>query len=129
MQQYLDEFGHEFVELERGSLDTRIWKDVKRKRIRIPDLVCKRCGVRIESRAKLKAELAMSHSPADAERSWDYGMVPSDWIAFPVCVPQKEHAWSEGSLRDGRSLWRERSWTRWATCGTINVFSVDSFRS
>ena len=49
--------GHDMVELERGSTDTKLWKDVKRKRVRIPDLVCRRCGLRIESRAKVKAEL------------------------------------------------------------------------
>ena len=54
--------GHNFVELERGSTDSKLWKDVKRKRVRIPDLVCLRCGQRIESRAKTRNELAMSHS-------------------------------------------------------------------
>ena len=44
--------GHRMVELERGSTDTKLWKDVKRKRVRIPDLVCVRCGLRVESRAK-----------------------------------------------------------------------------
>ena len=36
--------GHKMAELERGSTDTKLWKDVKRKRVRIPDLVCLRCG-------------------------------------------------------------------------------------
>ena len=48
----LQERGHAIVELENGSTDTKIWKDVKRKRVRIPDLVCTRCGLRVESRAK-----------------------------------------------------------------------------
>jgi len=30
--------GHSIAELERGSLDTKLWKDVKRKQVRIPDL-------------------------------------------------------------------------------------------
>ena len=77
--------GHRFIELERGSTDTKLWKDVKRKRVRIPDLLCLNCGTRIECRAKTDLELAMSHSPTDAERAWDFGMVDSDWIAFPVC--------------------------------------------
>jgi len=76
--------GHRCVELERGSTDTKLWKDVKRKRVRIPDLVCLNCGARIECRAKTKLELAMSHSTTDAERAWDFGMVDTDWIAFPV---------------------------------------------
>src|SRR2546421_39016 len=72
--------GHHVVELERGATDTKLWKDVKRKRVRIPDLVCSRCGRRIESRAKTKTELAMSHSLADEARAWDFGMVDSDWV-------------------------------------------------
>jgi hypothetical protein len=40
VQQYLNSLGHDVVELERGSLATRIWRDVKRKRVRIPDLCC-----------------------------------------------------------------------------------------
>ena len=58
--------GHEMVELERGATDTKLWKDVKRKRVRIPDLVCSRCGVRVECRTKTRPELSMSHSPMDA---------------------------------------------------------------
>ena len=50
VQQHLNSLGHDVIELERGSLATRIWRDVKRKRVRIPDLCCTRCGVRIESR-------------------------------------------------------------------------------
>ena len=37
---HLAAHGHDMVELERGSLDTKLWKEVKRKRVRIPDLVC-----------------------------------------------------------------------------------------
>lgn len=48
VRQYLNALGHNIVELERGSLSTRIWRDVKRKRVRIPDLCCTKCGVRIE---------------------------------------------------------------------------------
>src|SRR5215510_70907 len=91
--------GHHVVELERGSTDTKLWKDVKRKRVRIPDLVCSRCGQRVESRAKTKAELAMSHSLADEARAWDFGTVDSDWVAFPICETADKHSWSVGRLR------------------------------
>src|SRR2546422_5336154 len=94
----LAQFNHTIAELERGSLDTKLWKEVKRKRVRIPDLVCSLCGIRVESRAKTKAELSMSHSPTDAERAWDFGMVESDWIAFPVCRPLDEKLWTYGRL-------------------------------
>lgn len=128
VQQHLNALGHHVVELERGSLATRIWRDVKRKRVRIPDLCCTRCGVRIESRAKTSTDLAMSHSPSDAERAWHYGMLDSDWIAFPI-LSADEGAWSAGSLDSRRSLWRERTLTTWSVEGRINVFTVASFRS
>ena len=69
--QDLDRLGHQIAELERGAMDTKLWKDVKRKRVRIPDLVCKRCGLRVESGAKTKAELSLSHSLTAQERAWD----------------------------------------------------------
>lgn len=126
VQQYLNALGHHVVELERGSLATRIWRDVKRKRVRIPDLCCTKCGVRIESRAKTSADLAMSHSPSDAERAWHYGMLDSDWIAFPI-LSADEGAWSAGSLDSRRSLWRERALTTWSVEGRVNLFTVASF--
>lgn len=127
VQQYLNSLGHDVVELERGSLATRIWRDVKRKRVRIPDLCCTRCGVRIESRAKTNADLSMSHSPSDAERAWHYGMLDSDWIAFPI-LSADEGVWSSGGLHEQRSLWRERALTTWHVEGWINLFTVASFR-
>jgi hypothetical protein len=125
----LSRLGHRFVELERGSTDTKLWKDVKRKRVRIPDLLCTNCGQRIECRAKTKLELAMSHSATDAERAWDFGMVDGDWIAFPVCEATEEAYWSSGALDEGISYWREKNWVRWRTAGTINYFTVAAFRS
>ncbi len=121
--------GHELVELERGSTDSKLWKDVKRKRVRIPDLICIRCGVRIESRAKTTAGLSMSHSPTDAERGWDYGMVDDDWIAFPVCEAVEESDWSAGLLDAPLSYWRQKQWSRWRTRGYINYLTVGAFRS
>ncbi len=128
VQAHLASLGHHVIELERGSLSTRIWRDVKRKRVRIPDLCCTRCGVRIESRAKTNADLSMSHSPSDAERAWSYGMLDSDWIAFPV-LSVNEEIWSSGSFRALRSLWRERVLMTWRVEGWINLFTVASFRS
>lgn len=120
---------HHAVELERGSTDTKLWKDVKRKRVRIPDLVCVRCGLRIEGRAKTRAELAMSHSLTDEARAWDFGMVDSDCVAFPVYEPADEESWSIGRLRDERSYWHEREWIRWRISGRINYFTVAAFRA
>jgi len=125
----LDGYGHQIDELERGSTDTKLWKDVKRKRVRIPDLVCRRCGLRIESRAKTKAELSMSHSPTDEARAWDFGMVDADWVAFPVCEPAQEESWTAGRLGTTASYWHERNWIRWRTGVRVNYFTVGAFRA
>ena len=108
----LDEHGHRMVELERGSTETKLWKDVKRKRVRIPDLVCTRCGLRVESRAKTEAILSMSHSPAEDTRAWDFGLVDDDCVAFPVCDTADEDHWSSGRLGRDVSYWHERNWVR-----------------
>jgi len=128
VQAALNSRGHNLVELERGSLSTKIWRDVKRKRVRIPDLCCAKCGVRVESRAKTRPDLAMSHSPRDAERAWDYGMLDNDLIAFPILAAD-EDVWSEGLLAEPRSLWRERTLTSWEIVGFVNFFWVREFRS
>lgn len=117
------------VELERGSTDTKLWKEVKRRRVRIPDLVCVRCGQRVESRAKTNAELAMSHSVTDEARAWDFGMVDSDLIAFPICQAVEEQYWSAGRLNSGASYWHERNWVRWRLAGKINYFRISPFRT
>lgn len=122
-------YGHEMVELERGSTDTKLWKDVKRKRVRIPDLVCQVCGLRVESRAKTKHELAMSHSDTDEARSWDFGMVDADCIAFPICEAIDEEYWSAGKLSETSSYWHERNWVLWKSAGHINYFTAAVFRA
>ncbi len=120
--------GHNFVELERGSTDSKLWKDVKRKRVRIPDLVCLHCGQRIECRAKTTTDLAMSHSE-QAERTWDFGMVPQDWIAFPICEPLREAERMIGRLAVATSYWHERNWVQWQASGYVNYFTVEELRS
>lgn len=129
--QDLERLGHQIVELERGAMDTKLWKDVKRKRVRIPDLVCKRCGLRIESRAKTKAELSMSHSLSAHERAWDFGMVDTDVIAFPVCRKDKdqEKQWCIGRLKEQISYWHERNWIELHPQGKVNYIRVDQFRA
>ena len=121
--------GHDMIELERGAMDTKLWKDVKRKRVRIPDLVCTRCGVRVESRAKTRTELSMSHSPTDHERAWDFGMVDSDVIAFPVCKIGEETLVGTGRLKESVSYWHERNWIRWRAEGKVNYVRVAQFRA
>ena len=128
VQRELALFGHHVFELERGALDSKLWKDVKRKRVRIPDLVCANCGQRIESRAKTKPELSMSHSPNDSERAWDVGLMPSDWIAFPICESTSLKNWTQGRVVKGESYWHERRWAHLKSQGAINIFSVADFR-
>src|SRR2546428_1029689 len=77
--------GHHPLELERGSMSFKIWKTVKIKRIRVPDILCVRCGRRVESRAKTKFEVSMSHSLSDPERGWDHGLHNDDLVAIVVC--------------------------------------------
>ncbi len=82
---FLERTGHQPIELERGSLSYKIWKNIKIKRIRVPDILCVRSGIRIESRAKTKLEISMSHSLKDPERGWDVGLKDSDFVAIVIC--------------------------------------------
>lgn len=77
--------GHVPVELERGSTGYKIWKTVKIKRVRVPDILCVDSGIRVESRAKTKLVISMSHSLADETRGWDFGLKDEDFVALVVC--------------------------------------------
>ena len=80
------EHGHKPIVLERGSTSFKIWKEIKIKRVRVPDIVCVRCDRRIESRAKTNLEITMSHSVSTPERGWDFGLEDDDYIALVKCV-------------------------------------------
>ena len=77
--------GHDPIELERGSMDYKIWKDIKIKRVRVPDILCLRCATRFEARAKTRLEITASHSKADPERGWDQGLTDNDVVAIALC--------------------------------------------
>src|SRR6266511_664000 len=66
--------GHQPIELERGSMSYKILKQIKIKRVRVPDLVCLNCGIRFEARAKTQLEISMSHSLSDPERGWEFSI-------------------------------------------------------
>lgn len=83
--EHLREQGHHPLELERGSMSFKIWKNIKIKRIRVPDILCVACGRRVESRAKSTFEISMSHSLSDPERGWDYGLHDGDFVALVIC--------------------------------------------
>jgi hypothetical protein len=88
------------VELERGSLSFKIWKRIKIKRVRVPDILCIPCGMRVESRAKSKLEVSMSHSKASEERGWDFGLNDDDLVAFVQCtrISEEPTAWEASDL-------------------------------
>ena len=80
----LNDAGHDVIELERYSTSNKIWA-TKIKRLRIPDLICLKCGRRIESRAKSKLEIKMSDNEKNSDRRWDAGLRDEDLIAFIKC--------------------------------------------
>lgn len=92
--------GHSPIELERGSTSFKIWKAIKIKRLRVPDILCLRCGRRAESRAKTNMEISMSHSTTDQERGWDFGLDAEDVVALAHCerVGQGPLDWSASQL-------------------------------
>ena len=85
--------GHDLVELERGSLSFKLWrKNIKRKRLRVPDLLCRRCGKRFESRGKTRVQISMSHSPTDGTRAWNAGLAARDVVTLVRVVPAERPA-------------------------------------
>jgi len=74
----LTQQGHDLMELERGSMSFKIWKAIKIKRVRVPDILCLSCGHRVESRGKTRLEITMSHSLSVQERGWDSGLDDND---------------------------------------------------
>lgn len=83
---HLADLGHKPIELERGSMSFKIWKEVKIKRVRVPDILCVNCGKRVESRGETKLEVTMSHSETSQDRGWDFGLEPDDYVALVKCV-------------------------------------------
>jgi hypothetical protein len=69
------------IELERYSCSNKIWQ-TKVKRLRLPDLLCVRTGLRVEVRAKSKLTIKMSDAPTNPDRRWNIGLEPEDMIAF-----------------------------------------------
>jgi hypothetical protein len=80
----LNDMGFNPIELERGSTGFKIWKKIKIKRIRVPDILCLDTGLRFESRGKTKLEISMSHSLSDPRRAWDAGMRDDDFVSIVV---------------------------------------------
>jgi hypothetical protein len=77
------------IELERYSRSNKIWQ-TKVKRLRLPDLLCVRTGLRVEVRAKSKLAIKMSDAPDNPARRWNSGLRPEDVIAF-VLIREAEN--------------------------------------
>lgn len=76
--------GFEPIELERYCGANKIWA-TKVKRLRLPDLLCVKTGVRVEVRAKTALKIRMSDAPANPDRAWDAGLRDEDVVAFIAC--------------------------------------------
>lgn len=79
------------IELERGSTGFKIWKKIKIKRVRMPDILCLRTGLRFESRGKTNQEISMSHSRKDESRRWDFGMRNDDTVVIIQLLQDPEN--------------------------------------
>lgn len=98
----LNSHGHNVIELERYCTSNKIWS-TKIKRLRMPDLLCLKCGKRIESRAKSTLEIKMSDNENNPDRRWNAGLREEDLVAFINCYKGENG---------------------WETQGIVNLFSV-----
>jgi len=80
----LERLGFQPIELERYSSSNKIWS-TKVKRLRLPDILCVRTGVRVEVRAKSDLRVRMSDAPDNPARRWDVGLRDTDLVAFVAC--------------------------------------------
>jgi len=76
--------GFEAIELERYCASNKIWA-TKVKRLRLPDILCARTGLRVEVRAKSDLRVRMSDAPSNPDRRWDVGLRDDDVVAFVAC--------------------------------------------
>ncbi|HEY1748817.1 MAG TPA: hypothetical protein VGG11_18900 [Xanthobacteraceae bacterium] len=83
----LREMGFEPIELERYSGSNKIWA-TKVKRLRLPDILCIKTGLRVEARGKSKLEIRMSDAPTNPDRRWNTGLRNIDLVALIACREQ-----------------------------------------
>jgi hypothetical protein len=105
----LSKQGHVPIELERGSTNFKIWKNIKIKRLRVPDTLCIKCGLRFEARAKTKPEISMSHSVSDPDRGWDKGLRDNDLVAISISC----------KTGDGPTDWRAEPFIQYISVGDL----------
>ena len=137
--------GFEPIELERYCMSNKIWA-TKVKRLRLPDLLCVKTGMRVEVRAKSDLMIRMSDAPNNPERAWDAGLRQEDIVALIACgegpdgfVPADEAAYfSVSTLRDSvrfsklgppksasEGAERDRTWPSTVPRRSGHVLSVD----
>src|SRR5882762_8199836 len=102
----MEKHGLEPIELERYSCSNKIW-GTKVKRLRLPDLISCKLGIRVEVRAKSKLAIKMSDSPDNAARRWNSGLRPEDLIALV-------HAYQDGGQQ--------------AIADSVELFSVSTLQ-
>jgi hypothetical protein len=139
---HLKGYGHEAIELERFAMSNKVWQ-TKVKRLRLPDLVCVRCGLRVESRGKSNLGIVVSHSDG---RPWDAGMREGDLYAFarvdinvdppyasePVCFRTRDLRatvqWATESNRKATSEGSEvtLTWKSWVPARSGIFVDVDT---
>ena len=101
--------GFQVIELERYCSNNKIWA-TKIKRLRVPDLLCLKSGIRIECRAKANLKITMSHSVNNTDRAWDQGLRDNDLVAF-IRVWPADDSWVASErlalfrVGDMRSAW------------------------
>ena len=81
--------GFEPIELERYCGSNKIWT-TKVKRLRLPDLLCAKTGLRAEVRAKTDLKIRMSDAPANPDRVWDAGLRDDDVVAVITCFDRDD---------------------------------------
>jgi len=86
----LKEVGFHPIELERYCTSNKIWA-TKVKRLRLPDLLCVRTGLRVEVRGKKDLKIRMSDAPSNPNRIWDAGLRREDLVAFITCYNDDEN--------------------------------------
>lgn len=97
--------GFDPIELERYCGSNKIWL-TKVKRLRLPDLLCVRTGVRFEVRAKSDLKIRMSDAERNPDRRWDAGNRNDDLIAF-IAMRAENEGWrpaDQAVFLDFRSL-------------------------
>lgn len=145
----LNAAGHQVIELERYCTSNKIWA-TKIKRLRIPDLLCLRCGRRIESRAKSKLGIIMSDAENNPDRRWFAGLRKTDFVAFIQCYKSVAGAWkasntinlfsvgdmllteNQTSLSAPKSVSegaeRDRTWASYTPSSNFTVMAIDPER-